>query len=119
MSISNQKWLQIYAKAIELQILNSKQQEQMLENQGKMLAMLEKIEAHFSNGFRSEIKKHVEEQTKSVLEPIQGVQEEVKEVKESIGRQWWLWGGIALFTIANVIATIISLWANGIIVKGN
>lgn len=117
MSVSNQKWLQIYAKAIELQILHSKQGEQMLENQVKILALLEKIEAHFTNGFRSEIKAFMREEIKAVTTPVKSIEEKVEDIQGSIWKQWWLWGGITLFTLVNAIITIVSLWANGFILS--
>jgi len=112
MSISNQKWLQIYAKAIELQILNSKQQEQILENQDRTLVLLEKIESHFSNGFRSELKDHTTEQVKEIKdslgETLVAIQEKAEEIDRRTWQQGWIWGGIALFTLANAVMMIIN-----------
>ena len=160
-----EKTLEAHAKTIELQILVSQQQNELIEQIEFCQEKLKEIDAHFSNGFRSELKNHTTQEVRDVKETlgeikaklekteenavdrckscsevftvgiaghdnhtielvketrdtVGSVDEGVKELLDSSWKMWWLFGGIAFFSITNAILTIIALWANGFVLGG-
>jgi len=129
-----EKTLEAHAKTIELQILISQQQNKLEEHLALCLEKVKEIDTHFSNGFRSEIKNHISQEIrdvrtvldeirtglektegaldlmKAVQEKIEAVQEKIEEIDRRTWQQMWIWGGIALFTLANAVILIIGLW---------
>ena len=97
----------------ELKKLNSSMQEAM--------SNLDKIESHFTNGFRSEIKDHIDEQSEKIVDKINIIGKKVIEInrdldtlKKSMQKPWY-W--IKLFAsliiaIATLAATIILAFKN-------
>jgi len=142
-----EKTLEAHAKAIELQILISQQQQKLIEEINSCRESIKVIELHFTNGFRSDIKNHTHEQVQEVKEilkevggklekieemvpategneeRLKSIEKNVNDLKEGVDdlqgsswKQWWLFGGIALFSIVNAVLTIVALWANGFVI---
>ena len=61
---------------------------------------------------------HTIELVKETRDTVGSVDEGVKELLGSSWKMWWLFGGIAFFSITNAILTIIALWANGFVLGG-
>jgi hypothetical protein len=129
-----EKTLEAHAKTIELQILISQQQNKLEEHLALCLEKVKEIDTHFSNGFRSEIKNHISQEirdirttleeirtklgkTEGALDLMKAVQEKIEEIDRRTWQQMWIWGGIALFTLANAVILIVGLWQNAWIIR--
>jgi hypothetical protein len=115
------KTLEVHAKAIELQILISQQQERIVEKQDSMEGEIEKLNGHFSNGFKQDIKDHITKELSTTLGKLNTALEEMNKLLGAINdrgwKQQWMWAGITLFTIANAIGLIYTMWTNGFVVR--
>lgn len=159
-----EKTLEAHAKTIELQILVSQQQNELIEQITFCQEKLKEIDAHFSNGFRSDIKTHMSQEVRDVkstlgeikaklekteenavdrckscsdvfvngitghddnsessldniLEIVKATQGQIEEIDRRSWQQMWIWGGIALFTLANAVILVVGLWQNAWIIK--
>jgi len=68
-----EKTLEAHAKAIELQILISQQQNKLLEQLDYCREKIKEIDAHFTNGFRSELKEHTHQEVLVIKEILDGL----------------------------------------------
>lgn len=104
-----EKTLEAHAKAIELQILISQQQNKLLEQLSQCKEEIEKVNGHFTNGFRSELKEHTHDEVESVREVLKEVKIQLGELERRSWQQMWIWGGIVLFTLANAVMMVIGM----------
>jgi len=112
-----EKTLEVHAKAIELQILISQQQEKIIDRQSSMEKVLEKVNDHFANGFKQDIKDHITEEVGKLNTTLVKTNEILTAINERGWKQTWMWAGITLFTIANAIGLIYTIWSNGFIIR--
>jgi len=112
-----ERTLEIHKQTVELQILISQNQEKLVERQDlfreemkEFKERLEKLEEHFSNGFKAEIKEHIEEHLNNITANyLSKVLEKMDVMERRSWQQTWLWAGIAFFTLTTAISIIIEL----------
>jgi hypothetical protein len=61
--------------------------------------LLEEILAHFSNGFRSEIKNHINERSQELQDQINTLTEQSQKLNDMLSRPWY-WVKLILTTVA-------------------
>lgn len=75
--------LESYAKTIELQILISQQQNRLVEQISLCLEKIKDIDAHFSNGFRSELKIHMTQEIRNIKEVLTEMKAKMEKGEEN------------------------------------
>jgi len=78
-----EKTLEAHAKTIELQILVSQQQNELIEQIEFCQEKLKEIDAHFSNGFRSELKNHTTQEVRDVKETLGEIKAKLEKTEEN------------------------------------
>ena len=78
-----EKTLEAHAKTIELQILVSQQQNKLIEQIEFCQEKLKEIDAHFSNGFRSELKNHTTQEVRDVKETLGEIKAKLEKTEEN------------------------------------
>jgi len=112
-----EKTLEVHAKAIELQILISQQQEKIIDRQSSMERVLERVDDHFANGFKQDIKDHIATELGKLGTTLEKTNTLLESIDKRGWKQTWMWAGITLFTIANAIGLIYTIWSNGFIIR--
>lgn len=77
-----EKTLEAHAKAIELQILISQQQNNLLEQLQEVKTKAEEILRHFSNGFKSELKQHMHDEVDGLRRDLDRLEKEAVKTNE-------------------------------------
>ena len=78
-----EKTLEAHAKTIELQILVSQQQNELIEQITFCQEKLKEIDAHFSNGFRSDIKTHMSQEVRDVKSTLGEIKAKLEKTEEN------------------------------------
>ena len=74
----------VLEKMIEAQVENTVSIAALKDNSAEIEDAVKQINTYFSNGFRSEIKKHMTKETEIINSKVEALTEEIKGMKKSV-----------------------------------
>ena len=92
--------------ASETKKIQSEIQDQVKQTCDHMFDEFSKVNSHFSNGFRSEIKKHVSDKLSPINDRMETIEGDIGKIKDTLTKPWFwvkLIGGITSGLIAVVL----------------